>query len=41
MSNNCQSQLSGKFFTWKDLSQLNTRENAHVGYKGKVSEIYI
>ena len=27
-----------QFFTWKELSQLNTRENAHVAYKGKVSE---
>lgn len=24
-------------FTWKELSQLNTRENAHVAYRGKVS----
>ena len=23
-------------FTWKELSQLNTRENAHVAYRGKV-----
>ena len=24
-------------FTWKELSQLNRRENAHVAYRGKVS----
>ena len=24
-------------FTWKELSQLNNRENAHVAYRGKVS----
>ena len=24
-------------FTWKELSQLNGRENAHVAYRGKVS----
>ena len=23
-------------FTWKELSKFNTRENAHVAYRGKV-----
>ncbi|XP_019850089.1 PREDICTED: acyl-lipid (8-3)-desaturase-like [Amphimedon queenslandica] len=26
-------------FTWKELSQLNTRENAHVAYRGKVYDV--
>ena len=27
----------GKKFTWIELSNLNTRDNAHVAYRGKVS----
>ena len=27
-------------FTWKELSQLNSRKNAHVAYRGKVSMLY-
>ena len=26
-------------FTWKELSQLNSRHNAHVAVRGKVSEV--
>ena len=29
-----------KKFTWKELSLLNTPENAHVAVRGKVSESY-
>ncbi len=29
-----------KKFTWKELSKLNSRDNAHVAYRGKVSIIF-
>ncbi len=25
-----------RFYTWKELSQLNSKETAHVAYEGKV-----
>lgn len=34
-----QEEANTRRFTWKELSQLNKKHNAHVAYKGKVSWI--
>ena len=31
-------QKPGRSFTWRELSKLNKRHNAHVAYRGKVSD---